>query len=68
MHITVKTWYELQYLTMQLSGYMNGPTESVFFTLFHGMEYIMHHTHKTIMYSRNKILKKMIFLFNVSSN
>ena len=26
MHINVKTCYDLQYLTMSLSGYMNSPT------------------------------------------
>ena len=26
MHITVQTHYDLQYLTMHLSGYMNSPT------------------------------------------
>ena len=26
MHITVQTCYDIQYLTMRLSGYMNAPT------------------------------------------
>ena len=54
MHITVQTRYGIQYITMNLSGYMNAPTEPAFLALKHGMEYLMHHTHETIMYSRNK--------------
>ena len=55
VHITVQTRYDLQYLTMRLSGYMNAPTEPAFIALKHGMEYIMHHTHEPIIYSRKKI-------------
>ena len=40
---------------MQLSGYMNALTEHTLLTLQHGMEYLMHHQHETIMYSRKKI-------------
>ena len=36
---------------------MNYPTEPAFLYLKHGMEYIMHHPHKPIMYSRNRIYK-----------
>ena len=57
MHITVQTHYDLQYITMRLSGYMNAPTEPEFVALKHGMEYLIHHTHEPIMYSRNKIHK-----------
>ena len=57
MHITVRTCYDLQYLTMQLIGYMNAPTEPSFFSLKHGMEYLMHHPHEPIIYSRKKINK-----------
>ena len=42
---------------MRLSIYMNAPTEPVFMALKHGMEYIMHHPHEPIMYSRKKIHK-----------
>ena len=38
MHITVQNCYDLQYLTMRLSGYMNAPTEPEFIALKHGME------------------------------
>ena len=57
MHITVQTRYDTQYLTMQLSGYINAPTEPAFLDLKHGKEYLMHNLHETIMYSRNKIHK-----------
>ena len=52
MYITVQTRYNIQYLTMRLSGYMNAPTEPDFLALRHGMEYLMHHPHETIIYSR----------------
>ena len=55
MHITVQTSYDLQYLTICLSVYMNTPTEPTFLALVHGMEYLMHHPHEPIMYSRKKI-------------
>ena len=55
MHINLHTRYDLQYLTMHLSGYMNSPTEPEFIALKHGMEYIIHHPHEPIMYSRKKI-------------
>ena len=57
MHITVQTHYDLQYLTMHLSGYMNPPTEPDFLALKHGMEYLMNHPHETIVHSRKKIHK-----------
>ena len=50
MYITVQTCYAIQYLTIQLSGYMNNPTELSFLSVFHGMEYIMHHMHEPIIY------------------
>ena len=40
---------------MRLSGYMNAPTEPDFLALKHGMEYLMPHSHKPIMYSRKKM-------------
>ena len=50
IHITVKTCYDFQYLTMHLSGYMNSPTEPALISLKHSIEYLMHHPHETIMY------------------
>ena len=55
MNITVQTCYDLQYLTIQLSGYMNASTEPAFLALKHGMEYLMHHPHEPIMHPRKKI-------------
>ena len=55
MHITFKTLYDLQYLTIQLSGHMNAPREPAFIAIKNGMKYPMHHPHEPIMYSRNKI-------------
>ena len=55
MHITFQTCYDLQYLTMRLSVYINSPTEHVFLALKHGMEYLMHHPYEPIMYSRKNI-------------
>ena len=40
---------------MQLSGYMNALTEHPLLALQHGMEYLIHHPHETIIYSRNKM-------------
>ena len=50
MLITFQTSYDLQYLTMHLSGYMNKPTEPSFLALKNGMEYRMHHPHEQTMY------------------
>ena len=55
MHITVQTHYDLQYITMRLSGHMNEPTEPAFLALKHSLEYLMHHPQEPIMYSRRKI-------------
>ena len=55
MYITAQIRYDLKYLTMWLSGYMNAPTAPAFLALRHGMEYLMHHPHEPIMYSRKKI-------------
>ena len=55
MHITVQNCYDLQYLTIHLSGYMNAPTETVFLALKNGMEYLMQYLHEPIIYSRKKI-------------
>ena len=48
-------YYDLQYLTILLSGYMNAPTEPAFIYLKHGMEYLMNHQHEPIMYPIKKI-------------
>ena len=45
IRITVKTFYELQYIRMRLSGYINAPTEPSCLNLKHVMEYLMHHPH-----------------------
>ena len=66
IHITVKTIYDLQYLTLRLSRYMNAPTEPAFLALKHGMEYLMHHPHEPIMYLKKKH-KKMKANINVYS-
>ena len=50
IYITIQTCYELQYLTMRLSGYTNAPTEPDFLALKHGMEYLLHHPNETIIY------------------
>ena len=57
MHITVQTCYDIQYIPMRLSGYMNSPTESDLLDLKHCMEYLTHHPHEPIIYSRDKIYK-----------
>ena len=67
MHITVKTCYNLQYLTMSLSGYMNAPIEPALLAFIHGIEYLIHHPHEPIMYSTKKFSKKKIAHINVSS-
>ena len=54
MNITVQTRYDHQYITMIISGYMNALTEPYFLVLRHYMEYLMHHLHELIMYSRKK--------------
>ena len=58
MNITVQTCYDIQYLTICISGYMNSPTESYFLALRHGMEYLIHRPHEPIMYSRNNFFFK----------
>ena len=50
MHITVQIRYDIQYLTMRLSGYMNAQTEPDFLDIKHGMEYIMRHPHEPFIY------------------
>ena len=57
MHITVQTCYDLQYLTMRLSGYTNVPTKPAFIALKHSMEYLIQHPHEPIMCSRKEIYK-----------
>ena len=55
MHITVQTHYDIKYLTMHLSVYMNATPETSFITLRHGTKYLMYHPHKPIVYSRKEI-------------
>ena len=55
MHITVQTFYYLQYLIVCLSGYMNSSTQPDFISIKNCMEYLMHHTNEPIMDPRNKI-------------
>ena len=57
IRLIVQTRYDLQYLTMHLSFYMNAPTEPDFLALKHDMEYLMHRPHEPIMYSRKNIYK-----------
>ena len=57
MNITVQTHYDIQYLTIRISGCMNATTEPAFLSLIHGMEYLMHHPHEPIMHSINKHFK-----------
>ena len=52
MLIIVQTFYDIQYLTMRLSVYINDLTEPAFLSPIHVVEYIMHHPHEPIMYSR----------------
>ena len=42
---------------MRLSGYMNYLTELAFISLIHDMEYLMHHPHEPIIYSRKNTFK-----------
>ena len=42
---------------MKLSGYMNAQPGPDFLDLKNGMEYLMHHPHEPIIYSRKKIHK-----------
>ena len=57
MHTTIQTCYDLQDLIMSLIEYMNDPNDPAFLALGHGMEYLMHHQHEPIMYSRKRIFK-----------
>ena len=49
--ITFQKHYDIKYLSMRLSGCTNDSEEP----LRHGTEYLMHHQHEPIMYSKNKI-------------
>ena len=49
MHITFQTRYDLQYLIMRLSGYINAPTEPDFIAIKYGIECLMHHPHECII-------------------
>ena len=55
IQITIQTRYDIQYITMRLSDYMNAPEEHAFIAFKHGMKYIIHHPHEPIMYSRKII-------------
>ena len=57
IHITVQNYYDPQFLTMRLSDYINTPSEYAFLDLKNGMEYLMHHPHEPLMYSRKKNYK-----------
>ena len=57
MHITVQTCYDLQYITICLSGYINNPAERALLPLRHSMEYVMNYPHESTLYSRKKISK-----------
>ena len=57
MYITVQTHCDIQYLTMQPSGYMNAQKKPAYIALKHGIEYLMHHPHEPIMYLIKKIHK-----------
>ena len=57
IQITVPTWYDIQYITRYLSSHMNATTSSAFLALIYGMEYLMHHHHQPMIYSRNNISK-----------
>ena len=39
---------------MHLCGYMNAPTEPALLAIRHVMEYLIHHPHEPIIYSRKK--------------
>ena len=57
MDITENTHYDLQYLTVCISGYMNDPTQPALLDIRYGMEYLMHHPHEPVMYSTNIFFK-----------
>ena len=56
MQIIAQTCYDIQYIKMHLSGYMNEPSEPAFPDIKHGMEYLMHLPHEPIMYSIKKCI------------
>ena len=58
MRITVQNLYDIQYLTMRLSGYTNAPKEPALLALRHGMDHLMHHPHEPMMYSIKKSFNK----------
>ena len=57
MNITAQTYYDLKYLTICLSRYINSRTEPSFLSLRNGMNYIMYNQHKLIIYPRKNIFK-----------
>ena len=67
MNITAQTRYDIQYITMRLSGYMNATTETEFIALRHGILYLMHQQNEPSIYSRKNFFKKIISHFNFSS-
>ena len=67
IHINIQTLYNLQYLTINISGYMNAPKEPDPLALKQGREFIMNHPHERIIYSGNKYTTLMKSPTNVSS-
>ena len=59
MNITAQTRYDIQYITMRLSGYMNATTETEFIALRHGILYLMHQQNEPSIYSRKNFSKKL---------
>ena len=53
---------------MRLSGYMNVPIEPAFLPLKNFTEYLMHHPHELIMYSKNKYIELNRAPINSTSN
>ena len=67
MNITVKTCYDLQYLTMRPSACMNAQTEPDFIAPKHGMEHLIQHPYEPIRYSGNKTTNVIKFPSYVTS-
>ena len=57
IHITLQICYDIHCYTICLSGYMNAPEEPALIAIEYGMEYLIHHRHELIMYSRKKSYK-----------
>ena len=67
MYRTFQNCYNIKYLAICLSGYMNVPTEPDFLALVHGIEYPMRHLHEPIMYPRKKIFETNESIHHFSS-